>query len=434
MLVAIVPAAEGRPFAETRETASSADLAGVVYTPNTVLVPSAVVSAELASISADGNTFTFKAASGPLGTLTAGDVLLLQGKAVGIVTHVGHPGGKLVVATRPAAVTDFIQSGTIAGDPKITFAGATLTPATEPPPDVTFINTTRLSAAGVSAAERARVRSAVRFANTYTGAAGPIAYKATLSPTTNRLDFSATYDFDKNGLEGTINLDGYLDSFAAQIRMLVANDQVKSSSFLAKPLDGHLRVTWKLGRADTTNYTIKAPVFTLPFSVTRPFIIGGIPFFATFQTQTLFTIAITAKTGIIEGGAELDYNGSSGGIATNGTLTTEGAEKVAGQFLSAAGSLTLASSAALLAFNLPKITVGIGLPNTINGTANIDVITSLGQTTGSAVAGQSCSKYDLDFSVKTGLGAQLFKTVPALPSKVLYDKKVSRTEGAGPGC
>ena len=193
--------------------------------------------------------------------------------------------------------------------------------------------------------------------------------------------------------------------------MLVANNQVKSSSFLAQPLDGHLRVTWKLGRADTADYTIKTPVFTLPFSVTRPFIVGGIPFFVTFQTQTLFTIAITAKTGIIEGGAELDYDGQAVGASTGGTLTTEGAEKVAGQFLSAAGSLTLASSAAVLAFNLPKITVGIGLPGTINGTADLDVITSLGQTTGSAVAGQSCSKYDLDFTVKTGLGARRFKSV-----------------------
>ena len=96
------------------------------------------------------------------------------------------------MTTRPAAITDFVQSGTISADPRITFAGAALTPAEEPPPDVTFVNTTRLSETGLSAVERAQARSGARTDNTYEGAAGPIAYSATLSPATNRLDFAAT--------------------------------------------------------------------------------------------------------------------------------------------------------------------------------------------------------------------------------------------------
>lgn len=302
---------------------------GVVYTPNTVVVPSSVVSAALASISADGNTFTFKSADGTLATLAAGKVMLLQGKAVGVVTRVKHSGSGIVVTTRPAAVTDLVQSGTIAGDTPVTFAGATVSPVTEAPPAVTF-KTTRLSASGLAASRRSEARSAARLSDTYTGAAGPIAYKATLSHETHRLDFDVTYNYDKDGLVGTITADGYLDTFDTHLRMLVAGDQVKSSSFLAQPLDGHLHVTWKLGRGDTTNLAIKVPVFTLPFSFNIPFIVGGFPFFAKIQFQTLFTIAVSAKTGIIEGGAELDYKGDGGGLSTGGALTTEGAEQVAG--------------------------------------------------------------------------------------------------------
>jgi hypothetical protein len=168
----------------------------------------------------------------------------------------------------------------------------------------------------------------------------------------------------------------------------------------------------------------------LPLSLNWPFIVGGFPFFVKLNFQTLMTIAISARNGIIQGGADLDYNGSGGGLTTSGALTKEGAEQLAGQFLSSAGTLTLASSAAVLAFDAPKITVGVGLPSLLNGTAFIEVISSLGQTTGSAVAGQSCSKYDVDFTVKTGAGAELYKSF-SLPDKIIFNKSQTRKEGVG---
>jgi hypothetical protein len=403
----------------------------VTYTPGTIVVPPAIVTQNLVSVSADGNTFTFKGAVGPLASLAVGKVMLLQGKAVGVVTAVNKSSGHLIVTTRQPAITDVIQSGTVDVNAPITFAGAMLTPEPEAPPNVTFA-TTRLTASNLGASHAAVGSSAARLTDTFSGAAGPIAYKATLSRSTDRLDFDITYNYNKNDLEGTVHVDGYLDTFDAHLQMLVKSGQVSSSNFLARPLDGHMHVTWTLGRGDTSKYTIKVPVFTLPLSLNFPFIVGGFPFFVKLNFQTLMTIAISAKSGIIEGGAELDYKGSGGGLSTGGALSTEGAEQMAGQFLSTAGSLTLASSGAVLAFNAPKITVGIGLPTLLNGTAYLDVISSLGQTTGSAVAGQSCSKYDVDFTVKAGLGAELIKSL-SLPSKVLYTKSATRTVG-GPGC
>jgi hypothetical protein len=415
--------------ANSSAVGGSGDTFSVTYTSNTVVVPSSIVAQQLSNISADGNTFTFRSAAGPLASLAAGKVMLLQGKAVAVVTGVSRSGGALVVTTHQPTITDFIKSGTIHIKEPVTFAGATLAPEQEAPPEVTF-KTTRLPAMGDSAVSLLRAKKAAHLAGSYIGSLGPIAYDATLSPASGRYDFDITYKFNKNDLEGTIEAQGYVDSFDADLAVDVANDRVASSEFLATPFTGHVKVTWTLGRGATSHYTIKVPVFTLPFSLRWPFIFGGLPFFVKVTFQTTMTAAISAKNGIIQGGAELNYNGSGGGFTTGGALTTKGAMQMADEFLSSAGTLTLATSGAVLGFNAPKITFGIGLPTMLNGTAYLDVISALGQTTGSAVAGQSCSKYNFDFAVKAGVGAELIKSF-SLPPKVIFSKSATRTQGVG---
>jgi hypothetical protein len=51
--------------------------AQVIFTPNTVVVSPAQVRSSLVAVSADGSTYTFSSASGPLANLAPGKVLLL---------------------------------------------------------------------------------------------------------------------------------------------------------------------------------------------------------------------------------------------------------------------------------------------------------------------------------------------------------------------
>src|SRR5580658_9490977 len=51
----------------------------LTMSPNVVVVSAATVAADLVSVSSDGSTFVFKSATGTLGQLKPGKVMLLQG-------------------------------------------------------------------------------------------------------------------------------------------------------------------------------------------------------------------------------------------------------------------------------------------------------------------------------------------------------------------
>jgi hypothetical protein len=75
-----------------------------------------------------------------------------------------------------------------------------------------------------------------------------------------------------------------------------------------------------------------------------------------------------------------------------------------------------------------------GLPSA-NELAYVDVVSSIGQTVGSAIAGMLCSSYDVDISIGAGLEAQIglgkLGLSLASPKKILYDKKGQTHD---PGC
>jgi hypothetical protein len=431
ILALAAPAAEGRLVTDATSggdrllAASSVQTQGVVYTANTVVIPSALASAELAGISPDGSTFTFKSASGPLASLKAGSIMFLQGKTVAHVTGVSRSGGGLVVHTAPASIPDFIQSGSIAVSAPVTFGAGSFTSIVTPEPEITVNSIRRQTGSARTSA------SSEDEGTTYSGDIHGLQYKAIMDRGTERLGFEVDYSYDKDGLTGTIDATGYLDSFDAHMAMYVKNDLVNSSKFLAKPLDGHVHLNWSLARGPDAPETIKIPVITPPISWNVPFIAGGFPFFVKIEFQIKSTIAITAKNSTLSGGVDYTYSGSGGGSSVSGGLTPEGDEHVKGNF-ETPHALTLGASGAVIAVNFPKVTLGMGF-SALNGNGYINVITSIGQTTGSLVAGQACSSYDLDVTIKAGLGAAIFKKIPKalLPSKTIYDKS---NHYAQPGC
>ena len=98
--------------------------AQVTFTPNTVVVSPAQVRSSLVGVSADGSTYTFSGATGPLAKLAPGKVLLLEGFDAAQVTKVTRSGPKLVVVTTPASLPSLIQSGNIDVNTPPDFSGA----------------------------------------------------------------------------------------------------------------------------------------------------------------------------------------------------------------------------------------------------------------------------------------------------------------------
>lgn len=136
---------DGRQRFAPRPLASAASIksreSGVRFTSKTITVSRATVRKNLIGISADG-IFKFEHAAGPLAKLKRGKVMLLQGSDALLVTGIAHSHGKLLVDTKPAAITDVISQGHIAfsGAPdfhqavlsKIVACPGTSTPAIPP--------------------------------------------------------------------------------------------------------------------------------------------------------------------------------------------------------------------------------------------------------------------------------------------------------------
>ena len=92
--------------------------------PNVVVVSAATVAADLLTVSSDGSTFVFKSATGTLGQLAPGKVMLLQGYTAGVVVSVGRSGSRLTVVTQPAALTNIFQNADINFSQPIEFSNA----------------------------------------------------------------------------------------------------------------------------------------------------------------------------------------------------------------------------------------------------------------------------------------------------------------------
>ena len=92
--------------------------------PNVVVVSAATVAADLVSVSSDGSTFVFKSATGTLGQLAPGKVMLLQGYTAGVVVSASRSGARLTVVTQPAALTNIFQNADINFSQPIDFSNA----------------------------------------------------------------------------------------------------------------------------------------------------------------------------------------------------------------------------------------------------------------------------------------------------------------------
>ena len=428
MLVALAALVAGASPAESGPAARNASTVDVTYTKQTVDVPAALVTSTLADVSADGSTYTFKKAVGPLLSLAPGKVMLLEGKAIADVTSVSHAGGKLIVHGREPAITDLIQSGTIDVSSPVDFSKGTLVGEQHKAPDVKVEGTR--NSVGLGAAN-----SNSRGTSEISGTTGGVSYEANLDSLQHTLSFKISNSFEKKGLITKVALSGIMDKFDAHMRMLVQDHDLVTASFFAEPFNGHLHLDWSFGRGDNPDTTIKIPAFTLPFSYDLPFVVGGIPFFVKIQFELLVNVSMSARNATLQGAVDIDYDGSGGGgLSGSNAISVEGSPSATATVDTTLQSITLSSSGAIVAVAAPKVVFGIGFPGVLNGTGYVDLIASVGQTTGAAIAGQVCSKYDVYLTVKAGLGAQIFGAVNKsqdLASKDLFDKHITQAQ---PGC
>jgi hypothetical protein len=423
-LTAMPEAAFGRPSGGIAESASKARTAAaagaLAYTSNTVVIPRAVVRAQLIGI-APGGVFKFKQAAGPVARLKPGKVMLLQGSAAGIVTAVQTQNHHLIVRTRNATLGQVVRSGTIAINVAPDFTKAFIAP-------INFPNN-GASAARASAPVFSRpsvpyvpaARGADAGSLAIQGGSGPWGYSISGSVKgPHQLDLSGTICLGYQGADDcgngpstavavAIGFTGTLDLDKLTGDVKVAHGSVEKLSAAFGGLRSQFKMNYTFSRGEG-DVQAKFPPVHLPVGIDIPIPNPYVPLFARVQLGALLqvlskpaknTVSHGAMSGQIQGDATAT---DSGGKAGPGSA---GGDNVSGEV--DAGNQGLGISLAPLGIDVTLqakvgIALGVSVANLMGFT---DFTQTIGQEQSSAIAGGFCSSYIgvLDWGV--GLGAEL---------------------------
>jgi hypothetical protein len=412
---------------------------GIRLSPRAVVIDRATVRRNLISVSPDG-TFTFRRASKGLAHLRPGSVMLLQGADAVKVTAVRRSHGKLLVRTHPAAVTEVIKSGHISfsGAPvasqaflsQATTNGSAAAAQAQPPGYPYFASTPHARAASSLSAE---------------GKLANFGYSLTVTPSGgSRTDVTAQLCYPSNsvcgggppiGLSAQLNLAGYFDVGDASGAITINGGSVTESDLSIQKLSAGADITYSIGQGEGTPENADPPVFTIPATVdfTVP---GSIPLYLKLQMAVLLKLGVSSKNATVHGGVEVSTSGSDT-IEQHGSSlnASQGADTVGGEVLDQSDgrvppSISLAPSGVVVAVQFPKLGMGLGV-SSLNGIAYVDVVSSIGQTVGSAIAGMLCSSYDVDITANVGVETQIGPFSFAGPRKTVFEKMFQTHD---PGC
>jgi len=421
---------------------SAPAVAKVTYTSKTVVVDKATVKQNLIGLSKDGKTFQFKRAAGALAKLKAGKVMLLQGTDAVLVSKVSRSKGKLLVSSRAATLPDLVKSADINFTGPVNFEKA-------------FLVRTDAQASKGRAAERfvapgypyvgpPPAKTAAGPTLSIQGSRGPLGYSLGFTPSSpKKIDIAGTICFQRgavcsagpsNGLSAEINLEGFIQAGDTNVGMKIDGGSVTNSNISIKNLDASLKMTYTLSRGQGDPGQ-SPPVFRVPVAVDYTIPVSGIPLYFKLQTALLLKLGVSSKNAVIRGGAQVSTAGA-GQITQSGEKVDAGGSgnqvdaTILGNDNGGGSSISLAPSGTVVAVQFPRLGAGLGVTSA-NGIGYIDMVTSVGQTTGAALAGMFCSNYDLFITLGAGVEAQLGPIVVGSPKKTIFEKSFQRTE---PGC
>jgi hypothetical protein len=402
-------------------TAPTASAAGALtFTADTVVIPAAVVRSQLIGI-APGGVFKFKHASGPLGQLKPGKVMLLQGSAAGIVTAVQTKSGQLIVTTRDATLGQVVESGTIPIDVAPDFSKAFTAPINFPDDGVSTARATApvFSVPGAPYVPAARPADAGSLA--IQGGSGPWGYSISGSVKgPHQLDLSGTICLGYKGADDcgngpsravavAIGFTGTLDLDKLSGDVQVAHGTVEKLAAAFSGVKAQFKTNYTFSRGDSA-VQAKFPPIHVPIGWDIPIPNPYLPLFVRVQFGALLqvvsrpaknTVSHGAMTGQIEGTAAASDSGGKTGPAP------AGADEASGEV--DPGNQGLGISLAPLGIDVTVqekagLALGVSVANLM---AFTDFTATIGQEQSSAIAGGFCSSYIgvLDWGV--GLGAEL---------------------------
>jgi hypothetical protein len=433
--------------------AAGGSATNVKLTSGTVVVDRSTVASNLTGVS-PGGTYTFSSASGALGALAPGKVMLLQGTDAALVTAVTHSGGHLVVQTSPVTIPEVIQSGNFSLNGPIDWRNAV--PLGVDDGNSSGAATPSPSAAAPAASVSLGAAPVRLLGSTSTGlfVQGPIkgglwSYRVGIFGNTSGINFQGTLCLRltfkgstcsnaSGGVTGSVTFTGYLDFGDANYQMLVNNGSVAQGGFSVKSMDGHFHLQYEFSEGTSANGNVNLPAFRIPFAWEKAIPLGDIPFYVKVRAAFIVDLGLSSKNSVLQGGVDYSLTGQGGvqqaGSGSSAAPGTTGAVtgNIVGPSLT---SISLAAAATVVAAQV-KIGPGLGIKE-VNAVYYFDVVTTVGQVTGSAVAGMLCSDYTVNISIGGGYevsigDSKIYQIVVSQPRTILYQHPPIKY--TGPGC
>ncbi len=402
---------------------------GIQYSPRTVVVPAAVVTATLRSVSPDGSTFTFSSPTGALARLKQGSVMFLQGTAVRLVNSVARQPTGLVVQTLPAPLTDLITNGTISWDTPVNFANGFALQGSGVPLEAAR----RPAATAPEGAPAGLVPVAARFGLDALGARG-----VTFKGKTESYDYSIAFKREGSAVSITITFSksspvdvsatvtGTLDNFTTEGGIAVHQGHLGSAKVGMNGLKGQFTLAYELKPVTAFGLGSSGGIkITLPGELTVPFYIGGIPFFLGIKTAFFVSVGFSNKNQSISGSYTVNYDGNAGfTTSSSGVTSATGAVQGIGKVLLDQANAILSGPISLvLGAQIPQLELGLGVKGlSVAGYVDLVADTALQVGGGLGASTGGCDARDLKVVASAGAEAKFFGFSATTGSTTLYSQ------------
>jgi hypothetical protein len=316
-------------------TTASYGQPAIQWTKNTVVVDSNTAQGALTSVSSDGHVLVFSTADPRIVNLASGQVLLLEDMGARRVLGTVRQGPLTAVATNAAALTDFIENGTIQ------FPNNSKAPTILDQQDTNF-------APGLDE----------RGENALTGVVNEWQYTAKGDNNNNDLDFSFAGEKHLNGFDAKVQGDGQLKNAGFSFMAEIHGAKLQKLFFTA-PIEGNLKVNWA-AKTSGPNSGIGERRLRLPAFFKEIFVANHLPFLYEISANLIFIPGLGSQKDSVSGGFEVKYEGKGGFMATAKDSTPVKQMAASPRSVEKVTSSALAPHGVVLAVNAPKVAFSFG--------------------------------------------------------------------------
>jgi hypothetical protein len=307
---------------------------GLEWTKNAVIVDGNTAQNALTSVSSDGHVLVFNTNDPRILNLAAGQVLVLQDMGARRVLGVVKQGPLTAAATNAAALTDFIQEGTLQ------FPTKSSAPFILDQQDTNFGPGMDRMTGNVD-----------EWQYTVKSDAGS-------DNDPNEVDFSFKAEKHLNGLNAVVNGEGELKGSGFAFAANIQGGKLESLMFTA-PVEGKLDVNWAAVTSGP-NSGIGERRLRLPAFFKEIFVADHLPFLYEISANLIFIPGLGGQKDAVSGGFTIVYSGKGGFTATPKGGAPIKEMEASPKSVEKVTTTALAPHGVVVAVNAPKLAFSFG--------------------------------------------------------------------------